>query len=98
MSLPILFRAAARAEFEAAVQWYEQARLGLGDNFAAAVQAVLDQAARSPDRYPVIDGDVRDGPVIGFPYCAYYRVRAGRLIVVAVYHQARDPEAWRGRA
>ena len=98
MTLPIRFRPTAQAEFDAAVAWYDRAGLGLGADFAAEVQAVLATAARTPHRFPIIDGDVRDGPVHGFPYCVYYRVRAGRLVVIAVYHQARDPNGWRGRA
>jgi toxin ParE1/3/4 len=97
MSLPISFRPIARAEFDAAVAWYDQARPGLGATFASAVQTVLNEAARSPNRYPFVDGDVREGPVSGFPYCVYYRVRSGRVVVVGVYHQARDPSGWRGR-
>ena len=97
MSLPVSFRAPARAEYDAAVSWYEQARPGLGSDCEAEVQAVLDTASATPDRYPVADGDVREAPVRGFPYCVYYRVRLGKLIVVAVYHQSRDPSGWRGR-
>jgi plasmid stabilization system protein ParE len=97
MSLPVSFRAPARSEYDAAVSWYEQARPGLGSDFEAEVQAVLDTASATPDRYPVADGDVREAPVRGFPYCVYYRVRLGKLIVVAVYHQSRDPSGWRGR-
>jgi toxin ParE1/3/4 len=98
MSLSVRFRAIAQAEFEDAVVWYAQARTGQGDAFAAAVQAVLDEIARSPDRYPIADGDVREAPVSGYPYCVYYRVRSGRIVVIAVYHQSRDPSGWRGRA
>lgn len=65
--------------------------------FANAVQLMLDEIAIKPDRFPFIDGDVREGPVPGFPYCIYYRVRTQRVVIVAVYHQSRDPLAWRER-
>ena len=97
MSMVVSFRPLARTEYEAAIAWYEDARSGLGDNFETEVQAVLDEASASPLRYPVADGDVREAPVSGFPYCVYYRVRPGKLIVLAVYHQSRDPNGWRGR-
>jgi plasmid stabilization system protein ParE len=79
------------------VAWYHDARAGLGDDFELEVQAVLDEASTHPNRYPIADGDVREAPVSGFPYCVYYRVRSSKLIVVAVYHQSRDPSGWRGR-
>src|SRR5438105_3793871 len=43
MSLPLVFRRAARAEFDDAADWYEQHRAGQGAAFVAAVQKVLDQ-------------------------------------------------------
>ena len=67
MSLPVSFRLLARAEYDEAVEWYDQARAGLGDDFEAEVQAVLDTASATPDRYPIADGDVREAPVSGFP-------------------------------
>jgi plasmid stabilization system protein ParE len=97
MSLTIRFRAAAQDEFDAAVAWYESGRTGLGDQFAEAVEELLTEVANSPDRYPVIEGDIHEAPVKGFPYCVYYRVRGGTLVVLAVYHQSRDPEGWRDR-
>lgn len=98
MSLPILFRALARAEYDTAITWYDQARPGLGTMFEEEVQAVLDTAAATPERYPIAELDVRETPLRGFPYCLYYRVRLDKLIVVAVYHQSRDPSGWRGRS
>lgn len=98
MTLPVSFRAVAQAEYDEAVAWYDEALAGLGSDFESEVQAVLDEASATPDRYPLAEGDVREAPVRGFPYCVYYRVRSGKLIVVAVYHQSRDPSGWRGRA
>ncbi|HEX4588409.1 MAG TPA: type II toxin-antitoxin system RelE/ParE family toxin [Gemmataceae bacterium] len=97
MRLSVRFRTAAKAEYEAAVAWYDEARPGLGEDFETEVQSVLDEASTNPKRYPIADGDVREAPVSGFPYCIYYRVRSGKLVVVAVYHQSRDPGGWRGR-
>ncbi len=50
MRLPVSFRGLARSEYDAAVAWYEQARPGLGSDFEAEVQAVLDTASATPDR------------------------------------------------
>ena len=43
MSLPVVLRRKARAEFDAAIDWYEQQQAGLGPKFAKRVQAVLDR-------------------------------------------------------
>jgi len=97
MSLPAIFRTAARLEHDVALAWHADARDGLPVRFEAAVEATLAEAAAAPDRFPLADGEVREAPVDGFPYCFYYRVRAGRLVVLAVYHQSRDPDGWQER-
>jgi len=98
MSLPIVFRAAARAEFDQAAEWYERQQAGLGGAFVASVQQVLDNIAATPQRYPAVFGDVREGIVPRFPYCVYYRVRANQVRVLAIFHTSRDPSIWQARA
>jgi toxin ParE1/3/4 len=97
MSLPLIFRPVAQAEFDDAAQWYEAQRPGLGSDFVAEVQQVLDTIANHPQRYPVVEGDVRAAPVARFPDCVYYRVKPARVVVIAVLHAARDPSIWQGR-
>ena len=97
MSLPLVFRPAAEMEFDAAALWYEGQKPGLGENFVAEVQIVLNEIADNPDRYAAVSGDVREAPVSRFPYCVYYRHRPGRLVVIAVFHTSRDPSVWQAR-
>lgn len=97
MSLPLVFRPAARFEFDEAAAWYEEQRPGLGEDFVAAIDQVLNVIAEQPNRYPLVEGDVREAPVSRFPYCVYYRATADRIVVLAVFHSARDPAIWRGR-
>lgn len=98
MSLPFLFRRAARTEYDEAADWYEARRAGLGAAFTGAVQDVLDRIAAQPDLYPEVYQDVREALVPGYPYCVYYREDSGRIIVLSVFHTARDPAVWQGRA
>lgn len=98
MTLPIVFRAAAQAEFDDAVVWYEGQRPGLGHDFAAEVRAVLNTIAGQPDRYPIVSGDVREAIVSRFPYCVYYRGKPSRVVVIAVFHNSRNPAIWQGRS
>lgn len=98
MILPVVFRRIAKAELIEAAEWYEQRRTGLGNSFLAAVQQVLDRAALQPDFYPQTYRDIRQALVSGYPYCIYYRERSNRLLVIAVFHTARDPSVWKARA
>jgi plasmid stabilization system protein ParE len=98
MSLPLVFRRIAQAEFDAAAAWYEGQKPGLGSDFVAEVQQVLDTIASHPERYPLASDDVREALVSRFPYCIYYRVKPDRVVVIAVFHTSRDPSLWQGRA
>jgi toxin ParE1/3/4 len=97
MSFPIIFRRAARAEFDDAIDWYEQRQAGLGATFADAAQKVLDRIAVQPDFYPQVFRGAREAFVSGFPYCVYYREEAGRVFVFSIFHTARNPTIWQSR-
>jgi plasmid stabilization system protein ParE len=98
MRLPLVFRPVARAEFTDAAVWYESRRVGLGTDFIAKVQKVLDTITLQPFRYPVAYRDIREAPVSRFPYCVYYRIKPSRVVVIAVFHTSRDPAVWQARA
>jgi plasmid stabilization system protein ParE len=97
MRLRVVFRRAARAEFDDAADWYEQRRAGLGASFTAAVEGVLHRFAAQPDFYAEVHQGVREALVPGYPYCVYYREEPRQVVVLAVFHTARDPSIWRGR-
>ena len=97
MSLPIVLRDEAQAEFDEAFDWYDAHR-GLGPAFAAEVQKVFDRIAANPLMHQVVFADVRKGVVRRFPYCVFYRPHQDRVEVIAVFHSSRAPSIWQGRA
>lgn len=98
VSLPLIFRPEARAEFDEAYDWYEGQRTGVGEAFADQVQRVLDRIAAMPQVHAAVFGDVRKAVVQRFPYCVYYREEATCVRVLSVFHTSRDPQVWQGRA
>jgi plasmid stabilization system protein ParE len=91
------FRPAAWGDLEAAHEWYETRRPGLGDEFSDAVDAAVASILAFPEAHPVIHRDVRRLFLERFPYGLYYRVTSDEVIIVACMHAARDPEALRSR-
>ena len=98
MTVPVVLRPVAQDEADEAARWYEAKRVGLGADFLAEVQRVLDVITGQPDRYPVVLGDTREAPLARFPYCVYYRDRPGRVVVTAVFHTSRGPSVGQGRS
>jgi plasmid stabilization system protein ParE len=69
----------------------------LGGELIAEVERVLDSIADDPLRYPIVFKDIREAIVARFPFAVYYRVKPGRVIIIAVFHCSRDPGIWQAR-
>lgn len=98
MNSPIVFRRAARAEYDDAADWYEARSPGLGAAFTAAVRVILDRIAAQPAYYATVLDTIREALVPGYPFCVYYREETGRVLVLSVFHTSRDPAVWQARA
>jgi plasmid stabilization system protein ParE len=98
MTPRFVFHAGAAEDLRDAFGWYEEQRQGLGDELGAVLEAALDRIAANPNLYPEIAPDVRRCVLSRFPYGLFYRVRAARIEVLAVFHHRRDPQVWHRRA
>ncbi len=97
MSLALVLRDEAQAELEAAVDYYEGQRPGLGADFVARVQEVFDRITALPQMHAIVRADIRKAVVLRFPYCVYCRADDTRVEVIAVFHSRRDPAVWQAR-
>ena len=98
MSLRVVLRRKACAEFDSAIDWYERQQAGLGVKFANRVQAVFDRILATPEMHAEVYRDVRKALLRQFPYSVYYRIRSDRVVVLAVFHNKRNPDIWKSRA
>lgn len=93
----LVVRPAAAADLEEAFAWYEAQRLGLGQEFLAAVDLVFQTVRETPRRYRVVYRDTRRAHVRRFPYGVFYRQVGDDVVVVACFHAGRSPRRWGGR-
>jgi len=93
----VVFRPLARAELREARRWYEEQVPGLGLEFAKAVERAVEAVADYPLAFTEVEPEFRQCVMPRFPYSLIYRVRESTIVIVAVHHQRRDPDAWRGR-
>jgi hypothetical protein len=96
----IRYRAEARAELLAAVEWYEDRRRTLGEDFLAEIKRAEAVIAERPSiwpRWPGAAGDIRRFMLVRFPYSLAYRQFGDDIAVIAVAHQHRAPFYWRDR-
>lgn len=97
MTLRVVFRRAAKSEFERAALWYDEQRPGLGEEFIREIDDAVSKAALAPQRHPLLFADVRRAVARRFPFALYFRVRSDTLVILAVFHSRRDPMIWRRR-
>lgn len=89
----------AQDEYEMAVRWYQSRNRRAGERLARAIERLLVEIGRHPERYSWYDDEHREAPVAHYPYNLVYKVlESGSVLVVAVAHSSREPGFWQGRA
>lgn len=91
------FHPEAEEEFAEAVLFYKVRGRTLGGRFARETWGTIDRVVATPERWRVIEGDVRRCVVHVFPYGVLYTIEADYILIVAVAHGKRQPGYWRHR-
>lgn len=91
------FHPEAEAEFVEAVQFYRERGRTLGARFASEVRSAIAKAVARPDRWRVLEDDVRQCVVRVFPYAVLYAIEPDYLLIIAIKHGKRRPGYWRHR-
>ena len=79
-----------------AALFYESAAPSLGHDFLDDLQHAIDTVRERPELGTPVAHGFRRILVRRFPYSLIYAVEAGHVVVVAVAHQRRRPELWKG--
>lgn len=97
MSLPIVLRDEAQAEFDEAFDFYEANRPSSGVRFANRDRDVFRRIAANPEMHPIVRADIRKVAVPRYPYRIFYRAVDTHVEILAVFHTSRNPRIWQGR-
>lgn len=88
----VIIRAEAKRDLREAKSWYQNISPELKRDFVRKIDNAITLAKERPLAFPVVHRTFRRVLVHRFPYALFYHVGEDRIIVVAVLHQARDPE------
>jgi plasmid stabilization system protein ParE len=94
---PSILDDAAMVEFDEAVEFYEDAREGLGYEFRDAVLDSIESICISPKRCPKYYREVRRLVMKRFPYLIYFIELDEYIRIVSVFHAKRNPRIWKRR-
>lgn len=95
--MTVRFRPEARREVHEASAWYEERATGLGLEFVRVLEVAVLRADRTPLAFHEVEQGCRRVFMRRFPYSVIYLPEPNGILVVAVFHHRRDPEAWTGR-
>ncbi|RMD95433.1 MAG: type II toxin-antitoxin system RelE/ParE family toxin [Calditrichaeota bacterium] len=91
MTYNLIFLPEVEHDAFAAYLWYEEKSRGLGEDFLRIFYACATEIQRNPLSYPEVYNKFRRRLLRRFPYAIYYIVKEKNLIVVGLFHCARNP-------
>ena len=91
------FHPEADLEYCEAAQYYARINGELGGRFYDAIEKLIEEARRQPERYRMFDPPVRRHFSDVFPYAVLYVDQPDRVLIVAVMHMKRRPGYWKQR-
>jgi len=91
------FHPEALAEYEDAARYYSGCQENLELRFIAAVERVIQQIIEAPDRWPVLEEDIRRCLTRVFPYAVLYSIESDYVLIISIMHSHREPGYWRKR-
>ena len=84
----------AEQDLVEAYGWYEEQRVGLGEEFLGCVDACIEAFRRMPQMHAQIYETYRRALVRRFPYAVFYEYEEDTVTVYCVCHTSQDPEKW----
>ncbi len=89
---PLIIEPEAEADIEAAYDWYEANRTGLGDDFLLCIEATLLAVGDRPRTFVKIYKAARRAVVRRFPHIVLFLEHRSSITVVGVFHFRRNPD------
>ncbi len=91
------FHPLAQEEVKEAYLYYQDKQLGLGDRLLDSLDHLFDLILGNPQLFAKDFQEIRKGPLEKFPFTIYYEISGNEIFVYSVFHQRRNPDAWKRR-
>lgn len=93
----LIYHPEAETELTEATRFYEQRVPTLGAQFLDSIDRAIEVIQDAPDRWSIIESDVRRYLMPRFPFAIYYRVHPDQIRVLAIKHHSRHTDYWHHR-
>ena len=95
--MKFFFHPDANAELEAAVEYYEKRKPGLGLEFAEEIYATIARIIAYPDAWSLLSMNTRRCLTNRFPFGLIYQLRTNSICIIAVANLHQRPNYWKDR-
>ncbi len=89
------FYPAALQEYAEAVQFFAQQ--DRQQDFIDTIENAIFRIIGTPERWPIIEGEIRRCLTFKFSYAVLYRIYLDRIVIAAIMSCRRDPNYWQDR-
>ena len=89
------FHPAPLQEYAEAVQFFAQQ--DRHQDFIDTIENAIFKIIGVPERWPLIEGQIRRYLTLKFSYAILYRVYPDRIVIAAIVSCRRDPSYWKDR-
>jgi plasmid stabilization system protein ParE len=89
MTYEVIVQKEAILDILDAVEWYEDKRVGLGNEFALEVDICINRISNNPKNYSFINKNYRRLKTNRFPYLIIYEIEQGTVVINSVLHAKR---------
>ncbi len=89
------FHPAALQEYAEAVQFFAQQ--DRQQDFIDIIENAIFRVIGAPERWPIVEGQIRRCLTLKFSYVILYRVYPDRIVIAAIASCRRDPNYWQER-
>jgi plasmid stabilization system protein ParE len=88
----------AESDIAESYAWYDDRRVGLGEEFLSSVDACIESIRRRPEMYRVThEGQPSRLNTAAFSMPCSTSTLGATVTIYALFHTSRDPDKWRQR-
>ena len=91
-------RPEAEDDIREAYSYYQQCRVGLGNDFLESVEDGFNKILVNPRIYRETHNSLHRLFIKRFPFGIFYKLIDNKVLVIAVIHTSRDPSLWQQRS
>ena len=91
MKYTLVFHPDVEEDVLLSYNWYETKSTGLGEELLRIFYGHASELSKTPLSWQKVEGECRRRLLRRFPFAIYYLIREQQVIVIGLFHTARDP-------